>query len=60
MVSVASAMLTLLRDATTQTVSPIDIGDRLELFVDDYLIDEIVWCNATVTPATTAGRCLCA
>ena len=41
MVSIASAILTLSRDAITQTVSPIDIGDRLELFVDDYLIDEI-------------------
>ena len=41
MTSVASAMLTLSRDSITQTVSPIDIGVRLELFVDDYLIDEI-------------------
>ena len=41
MISVASAMLTLSRDVITQAVSPIDIGDRLELFVDDYLIDEI-------------------
>ena len=41
MVSLTSAMLTLSRDAITQAVSPIDIGNRLELFVDDYLIDKI-------------------
>ena len=41
MISVASAMLTLSRDAMTQAVSPIDISNRLELFVDDYLIDEM-------------------
>ena len=40
MISIASAMLTLSRAAITQAVSPIDIGNRLELFVDDYLIDE--------------------
>lgn len=41
MVSVASVMFAGSSHSVAQADSPIDIGDRLELFVDDYLINEI-------------------
>ncbi|MCZ6678599.1 MAG: hypothetical protein O7E52_15290 [Candidatus Poribacteria bacterium] len=48
MISVASAMLSLARHSIAQTDAPIEIGNRLELFVDDYLIDEISGATRTL------------
>ena len=59
MISIASAMLTLLRDSITQAVSPIDIGSRLELFVDDYLIDEIAGATQRLHQPQPQNVCLC-
>ena len=58
MISIASAMLTLSRDAITQAVSPIDIGNRLELFVDDYLIDQIAGATQRLHIHTTRVACV--
>lgn len=37
-----SAILLCITQSSAQQIAPIDIGSRLELFVDDYLVDQFV------------------